>query len=66
MRSTLLHDRQIKLSKAQVHVYSNSVLCLRKMHGLLEAMAKWKEQLHYAIEFEWNTSQDLQLWRFFN
>ena len=30
MRTTLLHDRAIKLSKAKVHVYSDSVLCLGK------------------------------------
>ena len=30
MRSTLLHDKVTKLTKAKVHVYSNSVLCLGK------------------------------------
>ena len=28
----MLHNRAIKLSKAKVHVYSDSVLCLGKMH----------------------------------
>ena len=32
MRTTLLHDGAIKLSKAEVHVYSDSVLCLGKNH----------------------------------
>ena len=32
-RSTLQHDRAIKLSQAMVHVYSDSVLCLGKMHA---------------------------------
>ena len=32
MRTTLLHDRAIKLSKANVHVYSDSVLCFGKIH----------------------------------
>ena len=30
-RSTLAHDQVIKWTKAKVHVYSDSVLCLRKM-----------------------------------
>ena len=32
-RSTLQHDRAIKLSQAMVHVYSDSVLCLGKRHA---------------------------------
>ena len=32
MRSILLHDSAIKLSKTKVHVYSDSVLCLGKFH----------------------------------
>ena len=32
MISTSLHDRAIKLSKAKIHVYPDSVLCLVKMH----------------------------------
>ena len=31
-RTTLPHDRSIKLSNAKVHVYSGSVLCLGKIH----------------------------------
>ena len=70
MRSTLLHDKVIKLSKAKVHVYSDSVLRLGKMHRHLDAMVKWKGQLQYfqssfeyrerigidrkPFEFEWN------------
>ena len=70
MRSTLLHDKVIKLSKAKLHVYSDSVLCLGKMHRHPEAMVTWKEQLQYfqnaneyrelfrideePMEFEWN------------
>ena len=38
MRSTFLHYRVIKLSKAKVHVWSGSLLCLGKMH-----QQKWKE-----------------------
>ena len=33
MRSTLCHDQVIKWAKAKVHVYSDSVLCLGKMHS---------------------------------
>ena len=47
MRSTLLHDKAIKLSKAKVNVYSDSVLFLGKMHRHPEAMVEWKEQLQY-------------------
>ena len=32
MRSTLLNDTVIEWTKAKVHVYSDSVLCLEKMH----------------------------------
>ena len=42
-RSTLLHDKVIKLSEAKVHVYSDSFLCLVKMHRHPEA----EEQLQY-------------------
>ena len=45
MRSTLLHDKVTKLAKAKVHVYSNSVLCLGKVHEHSEANAKWKDLL---------------------
>ena len=44
MRSTLLHDRVIKLSKAKVHVYSDSDRCLGKMHDHY-AKQKWKNKL---------------------
>ena len=70
MRSTLLHDKVIKLSKAKIHVYSDSVLCLGKMHRHPEAVVKRKEQLQCfqnsnehkelfgidgeLFEFEWN------------
>ena len=78
MRSTLLHDRAIKLSKAKVHVYSDSVLCLGKMQGYVAAMDKWKEQnewffgsehhqeLHaidgVPLELECNIFQDTLQW----
>ena len=70
MRSTLCHDQVIKWAKATVHVYSDSVLCLGKMHSHSEANEKWRDQIsvfqqddEYAelfgifgepIEFEWN------------
>ena len=43
MKSTLLHDKVIKWADAKVHVYSNSVLCLVRMHGHPEAKEKWKD-----------------------
>ena len=48
-KSTLLHDRVIKPSKAKVHVYSDFVLCLRKMHPHPAAMEKLKEELEYFL-----------------
>ena len=70
MRSTLCLDQAIKWTKPQVHVYSDSVLCLGKMHGHSVATEKWKSQIkefqqsnEYTefsgidgeqIEFEWN------------
>ena len=78
MRSTLLHDRAIKLSKAKVQVYSDSVLCLGKIHEHLASTQKWTEQVGWfmdskdcqelngidgePVEFEWNVSQDTQHW----
>ena len=47
--STLVHDKVIKLSKAKVHVYSDSVLCLGKMHDGIDGE---------SFEFEWNLLQD--------
>ena len=44
-KSTLLHDRVSKLSKARVHVYSDSVLCLGKMHAYPAPMERWREQI---------------------
>ena len=48
-RFTMLHNRAIKLSKAKVHVYSDSVLCLGKMHEHPIAMEKWKEQIGWFL-----------------
>ena len=41
-RSTLLSDRTLKRTKAKVHVYSDSVLCLGKIHDPVEAVEQWK------------------------
>ena len=48
MRSTLPHDRAIKQSKAKVHVHSDSVLCLGKIHEHPAATQKWREQIGWA------------------
>ena len=39
-KSTLLHDKAIRLSKARVHVDSDFVLCLGKMHAYLATMER--------------------------
>ena len=80
MRATLCHDQVIKWAKAKVHVHSDSVLCLGKLHSHSEANEKRKDQIsafqqdkEYAelsgingepIEFEWNISQDSHRLRF--
>ena len=72
MRTILLHDTAAKLSKAKVHVYSDSALCLEKTHERSHSLKKWKGQIGWFIdskdaqelngidgepvEFEWNTS----------
>ena len=49
-RFTLLHYKVLKWAKEKVHVNSDSVLCLGKMHGHPEAMVTWKDQLQYFQE----------------
>ena len=43
-RSILLHDRSIELSKAKLNVWSDSVLCLGKMHEHPTGVEKLKER----------------------
>ena len=50
MRSALLHDKAPKCGKAKVHVYSDSVLCLGRMHRQPEAKEKWNDLLQYFQE----------------
>ena len=42
MRTTLPQDRAVKLSKARVHVYSDSVLCLGKIPEHPQTIEAWK------------------------
>ena len=44
-KSVLLDDQTIKKTKARVYVYSDSVLCLGKMHGPEDAIKKWNDQV---------------------
>ena len=69
MRTTLPHDRAIKLSKAKLHVYSDSVLCLGKIHERPWSMKHQKDKIGWfmntleyhelngidgeLLEFEW-------------
>ena len=46
MRTTLLHDQAVKLSKAKVHVYSDSVLCLGRIHEYPQAIEAWTQNTH--------------------
>ena len=68
MRTTLRHDRAIKLSKA--HIYSDSVLCLGMIHEHPQSIRHWKDKVVWfmdpreyrelneidgePVEFEWN------------
>ena len=79
-RSRLSHDQTITWTKARVHVYSDSVLCLGKMSDHSEANRRWENQIQEfrqsnshrellgidgePIEFVWNISQDLRHCRF--
>ena len=70
IRSRLSHRQVIKWTKAKVHVYSDSVLCLGTLSEPLEANQRWKGHLTdlqptascqelfgidgEPIEFEWN------------
>ena len=44
-RSVLSHDQVIQWTKAKVRVYSDSVLCLRKMYENKDAITKWEGQV---------------------
>ena len=60
MRTTLLHDRAIKLSNAKVHVYSDSLLCLWKIHECPYSIRHWTDKIWMVHGFpglsriEWN------------
>ena len=45
MRTILLHDRAVKLSKAKVHVYSDLALCLSKIHEYHQSIEAWKQNI---------------------
>ena len=49
MRTTLLHDRAIRLSKAQVRVYSDSVFCLGKTHEHPHSMEAWRGNIEWFM-----------------
>ena len=52
MRSILVHDRAIKLSNLQVHLFSDSVLCLGKIHEHPTSTQKWKDQIGWLMDFK--------------
>ena len=41
----MLEEQAIKWTKARVYVYSDSVLCLGKMHGPEHAIKRWNDQV---------------------
>ena len=44
-KPVLLREQAIKWTKARVYVYSDSVLCLGKMHGPEDAVKRWTDQV---------------------
>ena len=46
-RTTLLHDRAVQLSNANVHVYSDSVLCLGIIHEQRQSIQAWKKKIEW-------------------
>ena len=72
---SLIGDGQIiSLQRTKVHVFSDSVLCLGKIHEKPQSNAAWEQRLKWfktsqeyrnldridgePMEFEWNISQD--------
>ena len=44
-KPVLLKEQAIKCTKARVHVYSDSVLCLGKQHGPEDAIRRWNDKV---------------------
>ena len=69
-RTLLPHDRAMKAVKAKIHFYSDSVLCLSKIHEHPQSMQHWEGKVKWimdsyeyrelngidgeTVEFEWN------------
>ena len=47
MRTTLLHDRAVKLSSAKEHVYFDSVLRLGKIPEYPQSIETWKQKIEW-------------------
>ena len=47
----LLNDRAVKLSKAEVHVFSDLVLCFGKFHEHLRSIDAWKQKIEWFTKF---------------
>ena len=76
IRHSLLHDRAVQLSKAEVHVFSDSALCLCRIHEFPRSIEVWMEEGEWftkshdvreldcvdgePLKFEWKNSQDSQ------
>ena len=50
MRSILPHDTAIKLSKAGVHVHSESGPCLGKIHEHPALVKQWNDQIGWFMD----------------
>ena len=79
-RTILLTDKAVQLSTAKVFVFSDSVLCLGKMHQYPESIVAWKKKIEWftdspqygeldridgePTEFEWNIFKGLTTLQF--
>ena len=50
MRTTLLQDGTVKLSKAKVHVYSDSVDCLGKIRAYRQSIETWEQKIEWFMK----------------
>ena len=49
-RTTLLSDKAVQLLTAEVYVFSDSVLCLGRMHQHPEAIDAWKKKIEWFTD----------------
>ena len=63
MRTTLPHDRANKFLNAKVHVNSDSVLRVAKIHEHPQSIDHWKGQNEWFMIFSWKAWIERNRWR---